>query len=131
MPGLVSVKTPPDSAPLRISVPEPQPQPQPQRSEPAPISKTPSPHPKKPPSPSPSRSKPSPTRSKKPQPASPTRFSPMPHSTTRISARFSSSWLETPSPPAKARTRLWTMRSGPPTRSSGAPSTASRAWTWR
>ncbi|KAM1788330.1 hypothetical protein EV2_039461 [Malus domestica] len=67
MPGLVSVKTPPDSAPIRITVPDPQPQ----RSEPAPVSKTPSPHTKKPPSPSPSRSKPSPARSKKPQPVSP------------------------------------------------------------
>lgn len=69
MPGLVSVKTPPEAPPLRISVPEAQTQTQ--RSEPA-ISKTPSPLPKKPPSPSPSRSKPSPDRrSKKPQPDSP------------------------------------------------------------
>ncbi|KAF3448743.1 hypothetical protein FNV43_RR09456 [Rhamnella rubrinervis] len=69
MPGLVSVKTPPDAPPLRISVPEAQNQTQ--RSEPA-ISKTPSPLPKKPPSPSPSRSKPSPDRrSRKPQPDSP------------------------------------------------------------
>ncbi|KAK7318074.1 hypothetical protein RJT34_02772 [Clitoria ternatea] len=52
MPGLVSVKTPPDAQPLRISVPNTPTQ----RSEPANI-KTPSPLPKKPPSPSPSRSK--------------------------------------------------------------------------
>ncbi|KAH7513700.1 hypothetical protein FEM48_Zijuj11G0008900 [Ziziphus jujuba var. spinosa] len=71
MPGLVSVKTPPEAPPLRISVPETQTQTQSQRSEPG-ISKTPSPLPKKPPSPSPSRSKPSPDRrSKKPQPESP------------------------------------------------------------
>ncbi|KAK9926360.1 hypothetical protein M0R45_023594 [Rubus argutus] len=71
MPGLVSVKTPPDSAPLRISVPEAQAQPQ--RSEPAAISKTPSPLAKRPPSPSASRSRPSPNRfkSKSPQPESP------------------------------------------------------------
>lgn len=69
MPGLVSVKTPPEAPLLRISVPEAPAQTQ--RSEPA-ISKTPSPLPKKPPSPSPSRSKPSPDRrSKKPQPDSP------------------------------------------------------------
>ncbi|KAF2313486.1 hypothetical protein GH714_011218 [Hevea brasiliensis] len=77
MPGLVSVKTPPEATPLRISVPEiepqSQPQPQPQfqsqpRPEPA-VPKTPN---KKPPSSSPSRSKPSPTRSaKKPPPDSP------------------------------------------------------------
>ncbi|KAJ7945074.1 Protein KINESIN LIGHT CHAIN-RELATED 3 [Quillaja saponaria] len=68
MPGLVSVKTPPDAPPLRISVPETQPaqiQTQtPQRSESANF-KTPSPVTKKPPSPSPSRSKPSPDRRKK------------------------------------------------------------------
>lgn len=69
MPGLVSVKTPPEAPPLRISVPEAQTQTQ--RSESA-ISKTPSPLSKKPPSPSPSRSKPSPDRrSKKPHPDSP------------------------------------------------------------
>ncbi|KAI9092228.1 hypothetical protein K1719_027728 [Acacia pycnantha] len=61
MPGLVSVKTPPDAAPLRISVPEAQ---TPQRSDSSNI-KTPSPLPKKPPSPSPSRAKPSPDRKKK------------------------------------------------------------------
>lgn len=75
MPGLVSVKTPPDAPPLRISVSEAQTptQAQSQRSEPG-ISKTPSPHPKRLPSPSPSnsRSKPSPDRrSKKPQSDSP------------------------------------------------------------
>ncbi|KAF7828112.1 protein KINESIN LIGHT CHAIN-RELATED 1 [Senna tora] len=63
MPGLVSVKTPPDAPPLRISVPESQ---TPQRSDSAPANfKTPSPLPKKPPSPSPSRAKPSPDRKKK------------------------------------------------------------------
>ncbi|OAY59715.1 protein KINESIN LIGHT CHAIN-RELATED 1 [Manihot esculenta] len=71
MPGLVSVKTPPEAPPLRISVPEIQPQSQSQsqpRPEPA-VPRTPN---KKPPSPSPSRSKPSPTRSaKKPPPDSP------------------------------------------------------------
>ncbi|KAJ9148014.1 hypothetical protein P3X46_030113 [Hevea brasiliensis] len=75
MPGLVSVKTPPEATPLRISVPEIQPQSQPQpqsqsqpRPEPA-VPRTPN---KKPPSSSPSRSKPSPTRSaKKPPPDSP------------------------------------------------------------
>ncbi|KAL5552435.1 hypothetical protein UlMin_002611 [Ulmus minor] len=67
MPGLVSVKTPPENPPLRISISEAPTL----RSEPG-ISKTPSPLPKKPPSPSPSRSKPSPDRrSKKPQSESP------------------------------------------------------------
>ncbi|XP_028774696.1 protein KINESIN LIGHT CHAIN-RELATED 1-like [Neltuma alba] len=61
MPGLVSVKTPQDAAPLRISVPEAQ---TPQRSDSSNV-KTPSPLPKKPPSPSPSRVKPSPDRKKK------------------------------------------------------------------
>lgn len=75
MPGLVSVKTPPDAPPLRISVSETQTPTQPQRSDPG-IPKTPSPHPKRLPSPSASasasRSKPSPDRrSKKPQPDSP------------------------------------------------------------
>lgn len=71
MPGLVSIKTPPEAPPLRISVSETQTQTQSQRSEPG-ISKTPSPLPKKPPSPSASRSKPSPDRrSKKLQPESP------------------------------------------------------------
>ncbi|KAG7952847.1 hypothetical protein I3843_12G079800 [Carya illinoinensis] len=50
MPGLVSVKSPPDSAPLQVSVPHAQ------RSEPV-NSKPPSPLPKKLPSPSSSRSK--------------------------------------------------------------------------
>lgn len=69
MPGLVSVKTPPDSAPLRISVPESAP-PQPQRSSPAGPSKPPSPLARKTPSPSASRSRSSPNRlkSKSPQP---------------------------------------------------------------
>lgn len=53
MPGLVSVKTPPEAQPLRISVPNTPTQ----RSETNNVnSKTPSPLPKKPPSPSPSRS---------------------------------------------------------------------------
>ncbi|XP_040986140.1 protein KINESIN LIGHT CHAIN-RELATED 1-like [Juglans microcarpa x Juglans regia] len=64
MPGLVSVKTPPDSAPLRISVPDAHTPPQ--RSEPV-NSKPPSPLPKRLPSPSPSRSKFSP---RKPPPES-------------------------------------------------------------
>ena len=69
MPGLVSVKTPPDAPPLRISLPESQSQSQsqsqtPQRSESSNF-KTPSPLPKKPPSPSASRVKPSPDRKKK------------------------------------------------------------------
>ncbi|KAJ8764866.1 hypothetical protein K2173_010331 [Erythroxylum novogranatense] len=67
MPGLVSVKTPPDAPQLSISVPEPQThtQTRPESS----VPRTPN---KKPPSPSPSRSKPSPTRSaKKPPPDSP------------------------------------------------------------
>ncbi|GAV68686.1 TPR_7 domain-containing protein/TPR_12 domain-containing protein [Cephalotus follicularis] len=66
MPGLVSLKTPPQAPPLRISTPEihPQTRPDPPR--------TPN-NSKKPPSPSPSRSKPSPARStKKPPPDSPT-----------------------------------------------------------
>lgn len=61
MPGLVSVKTPPDATPLRIAVPEAQ---TPQRSDSSNV-KTPSPLPKRPPSPSPSRAKPSPDRKKK------------------------------------------------------------------
>ncbi|XP_030500435.1 protein KINESIN LIGHT CHAIN-RELATED 1 [Cannabis sativa] len=71
MPGLVSIKTPPDAPPLRISVSESNNTTQ--RSEPG-IPKTPSPLPKRLPSPSPSasRSKPSPDRRlKKPQPDSP------------------------------------------------------------
>ncbi|XP_022136680.1 protein KINESIN LIGHT CHAIN-RELATED 1 [Momordica charantia] len=63
MPGLVSVKTPPDAPPLRISVPD---TPPPSNHRP------PSPLPKKQPSPSPSRSKPSPNGKKKLQPESPT-----------------------------------------------------------
>ncbi|KAG6684761.1 hypothetical protein I3842_12G078700 [Carya illinoinensis] len=62
MPGLVSVKSPPDSAPLQVSVPDAQ------RSEPV-NSKPPSPLPKKLPSPSSSRSKFSP---RKPPPETPT-----------------------------------------------------------
>ncbi|XP_040990606.1 protein KINESIN LIGHT CHAIN-RELATED 1-like [Juglans microcarpa x Juglans regia] len=62
MPGLVSVKTPPDSTPLRVSVPDAQ------RSEPV-NSKPPSPLPKRLPSPSSSRSKFSP---RKPPPETPT-----------------------------------------------------------
>lgn len=69
MPGLVSVKTPPEAPPLRISVPEIQPQVQSQTRPESAIPRTPN---KKPPSPSPSRSKPSPARSaKKPPPDSP------------------------------------------------------------
>ncbi|EOY25095.1 hypothetical protein QUC31_009111 [Theobroma cacao] len=61
MPGLVSVKSPPDAPPLRISVPDQAPPHNPPR--------TPN---KRVPSPSPSRSKPSPARSaKKPPPESP------------------------------------------------------------
>lgn len=56
MPGLVSVKTPPESGPLRISVPNTPTQAQQQRSELG-NSKPPSPMPKRVPSPSPSRSK--------------------------------------------------------------------------
>ncbi|KAA0044961.1 hypothetical protein IC582_016869 [Cucumis melo] len=63
MPGLVSVKTPPDAPPLRISVPE---------TPPATNHRPPSPLSKKQPSPSPSRSKPSPNGKKKLQPESPT-----------------------------------------------------------
>ncbi|KGN53436.1 protein KINESIN LIGHT CHAIN-RELATED 1 [Cucumis sativus] len=63
MPGLVSVKTPPDAPPLRISVPE---------TPPASNHRPPSPLTKKQPSPSPSRSKPSPNGKKKLQPESPT-----------------------------------------------------------
>ena len=60
MPGLVSVKSPPDAPQLRVTVPE-----SPSHNPP----RTPN---KKPPSPAPSRSKPSPTRSaKKPPPDSP------------------------------------------------------------
>ncbi|XP_050227915.1 protein KINESIN LIGHT CHAIN-RELATED 1 [Mercurialis annua] len=75
MPGLVSVKTPPDAPPLRVSVPEihslTQTQTPPQTRPESSITRTPTPNNKKPPSPSP-RSKPSPTRSaKKPQPDSP------------------------------------------------------------
>ncbi|XP_065858534.1 protein KINESIN LIGHT CHAIN-RELATED 1 [Euphorbia lathyris] len=79
MPGLVSVKTPPEAPPLRISVPEIQPQlqtqtPTPTQTQSRPdsaIPRTPTPT-KKLVSPSPSRSKPSPTRStKKPPPDSP------------------------------------------------------------
>ncbi|KAF5460519.1 hypothetical protein F2P56_020383 [Juglans regia] len=62
MPGLVSVKSPPDSTPLRVSVPDAQ------RSEPV-NSKPPSPLPKRLPSPSSSRSKFSP---RKPPPETPT-----------------------------------------------------------
>ncbi|KAI3421441.1 TPR_REGION domain-containing protein [Psidium guajava] len=62
MPGLVSVKTPPDAPPPRISLPDQTP-----RSDPTPP-KPASPLPKKPPSPSPSRSKFSP---RKPPPESP------------------------------------------------------------
>jgi len=69
MPGLVSVKTPPDAPPLHISVPEILPGSS-TRPEQQPPPRTPTP--KKPPSPSPSRSKPSPARStKKPPPDSP------------------------------------------------------------
>ena len=68
MPGLVSVKTPPDAPPLRISVSESQ------RSESG-INKTPSPLSKRLPSPSPSasasRSKPSPDRRSKKPPSTP------------------------------------------------------------
>lgn len=63
MPGLVSVKTPPDAPPLRISVPD---------TPPATNHRPPSPLTKKQPSPSPSRSKPSPNGKKKLQPDSPT-----------------------------------------------------------
>ncbi|XP_023512117.1 protein KINESIN LIGHT CHAIN-RELATED 1-like [Cucurbita pepo subsp. pepo] len=63
MPGLVSVKTPPDAPPLRISVPD---------TPPATSHRPPSPLTKKQPSPSPSRSKPSPNGKKKLQPESPT-----------------------------------------------------------
>ncbi|XP_038895751.1 protein KINESIN LIGHT CHAIN-RELATED 1 [Benincasa hispida] len=63
MPGLVSVKTPPDAPPLRISVPD---------TPPATNHRPPSPLTKKQPSPSPSRSKPSPNGKKKLQPESPT-----------------------------------------------------------
>ncbi|KAJ6426410.1 hypothetical protein OIU84_022093 [Salix udensis] len=67
MPGLVSVKTPPDAPPLSISVPEIRPESS-TRSEQQPRTPTP----RKPPSPSPSRPKPSPARSaKKPPPDSP------------------------------------------------------------
>ncbi|KAK4400274.1 protein KINESIN LIGHT CHAIN-RELATED 1 [Sesamum angolense] len=64
MPGLVSVKTPPEAPPLRITVPEEPPRtpvpPEPTRSEP----RTNSPATRRPPSPSPStsRAKPSPDR---------------------------------------------------------------------
>uniref|UniRef100_A0A2P2L765 Kinesin light chain n=1 Tax=Rhizophora mucronata TaxID=61149 RepID=A0A2P2L765_RHIMU len=69
MPGLVSVKTPPDAPSLHISIPpETQVQPTTSRPESA-VPRTPN---KKPPSPSPSRFKPSPARSsKKPPPDSP------------------------------------------------------------
>ncbi|XP_056174351.1 protein KINESIN LIGHT CHAIN-RELATED 1 isoform X2 [Syzygium oleosum] len=73
MPGLVSVKTPPDAPPPRISLPDAAP-----RSDPAtaPAPAPASPLPKKPPSPSPSRSKFSP---RKPPPESPgTAASPAP-----------------------------------------------------
>ncbi|KAF5729768.1 Tetratricopeptide repeat (TPR)-like superfamily protein [Tripterygium wilfordii] len=71
MPGIVSVKTPPDAPPLRISLPDPQTRPDPPRT-PGSASKRPVP------SASPSRSKPSPTTpssgtrpGKKPPPESP------------------------------------------------------------
>lgn len=68
MPGLVSVKTPPDAPPLRISVPNTPTTPQIQTQTPGSASripKTSSPAPRRPPSPSPStsRAKPSPDRS--------------------------------------------------------------------
>ncbi|CAK9169271.1 unnamed protein product [Ilex paraguariensis] len=67
MPGLVSVKTPPEAPPLRITFPDEnhnQMRPNTERSEPV-NPKTPSPAPRRPPSPSPSasRAKPSPDRS--------------------------------------------------------------------
>ncbi|GFZ01504.1 tetratricopeptide repeat (TPR)-like superfamily protein [Actinidia rufa] len=67
MPGLVSVKTPPEAAPLRIAVPDEknhQIRPNPDRSDPI-NPKTTSPIPRRPPSPSPStsRAKPLPDRS--------------------------------------------------------------------
>ncbi len=69
MPGLVSVKTPPDAPQLRISVPDTPTQTQPQRSESViSNSKPASPLPRRPPSPSPSRSKFSP---RKPPPDNP------------------------------------------------------------